>query len=297
MNKLKFLPLAPVIVLLFFCGIIRHDVDEKDYAKLASQKQFDGVGEVFINNEFVGSCVWIRDRFALSAAHLFIAHDFKKDTLRMDGHKIVVNVPVNPRLVSPVNVHLRIRGKKFVLKKINIHPTYLDTSSQGACDLVVLELEQPVKDLPMVQVNERQDELGSTVVGVGFGVFGVADKANEPDEKTVSRKIAGQNTIDSIGGDSYQKNFTLLLSDFDHPTRSDCNKMGSSKPLPLEYICSGGDSGGGLFRQINGNWELIAICSGASTNVEQLLATGYYGQVMEWTRLSVFSEWIKSNTK
>ncbi len=297
MGKLKFLPLAVLIIVLFFCGIIRHDVEDKAYLKLASEKQFDAVGEVFIGDEFKGSCVWIRDRFVLSAAHVFIEYDYRKDTVRTNGYDLIINEPFNPKIVNPARLQLRIKGKKLRVKKITIHPTYLDTASKGACDLVVLELEEPLKDLSALNLNEVQDELRANVVGVGFGVFGVADKANEPDEKTVSRKIAGQNVIDSIGGDIYLKNPTLLFADFDHPTRTDCNKMGSAKPLPLEYICSGGDSGGALFRQVKDKWELIAICSGASTNVEQLLATGYYGQIMEWTRLSVFSDWIKANTK
>jgi secreted trypsin-like serine protease len=73
--------------------------------------------------------------------------------------------------------------------------------------------------------------------------------------------------------------------------------MGSSIPQPLEYICSGGDSGGGLFREGKNGWELIGLCSGAGTNMEMLLATGYYGQTMNWTRVSTFNDWIKQSIK
>lgn len=298
MQKLKWITAGVASLILFFCGIIRHDVDESAYTKLAAQSQFNGVGEVYCKGEFKGSCVWIRDRYVLSAAHVFMEHDFKKDTLRSEGRKLIVNTPVNPRVVNPTDVFLSINGKKLRVKKITMHPSYLDTANDANCDMALLELEEAMKDMTAPVLNEKFNELGASVVGVGYGVFGIADKANEPDaEKSVSRKIAGQNTIDSIGGEKYLGKASLLFADFDHPTRTDCNKTGSSKPLPLEYICSGGDSGGALFRQVNGNWELIAICSGASINVEQLLATGYYGQIMEWTRVSVFADWIKTNTK
>ena len=63
--------------------------------------------------------------------------------------------------------------------------------------------------------------------------------------------------------------------------------------MPLEYMCGGGDSGGGLFRQTQGKWELIGICSGADIDVEQLMKTGYYGQQMHWTHVSLFADWIR----
>lgn len=298
MNNLKFLVFTAAIITLFFCGIIRHDVDESQYTRLASEKQFDGVGEVLCNNSFNGSCVWIRDKFVLSAAHVFFEYDYKPDTIRQNGRRLILNKAYNKRLINPSKVELVIKGKKHKARKITIHPAYLDTTVKGACDIAVIELEEAIKDIQAIPVNEKMNELGSTVVGVGYGVFGIADKPNDMGpEKSISKRLAGQNTIDSIAGDKYQSKPTILFADFDHPTRKDCNKMGSANPLPLEYICSGGDSGGALFRQVNGSWELIAICSGTPVNVKQLLATGYYGQIMEWTRLSVFADWIKTNTK
>lgn len=73
--------------------------------------------------------------------------------------------------------------------------------------------------------------------------------------------------------------------------------MGSATPRPLEYICGGGDSGGGLFRQIENHWELIGICAGSSTDIPQLLKTGYYGQIMSWTRIAGFEKWITEHIK
>ncbi|MBK8644872.1 MAG: hypothetical protein IPN15_22450 [Saprospiraceae bacterium] len=93
--------------------------------------------------------------------------------------------------------------------------------------------------------------------------------------------MPGENVIDSIGGQIYLDRESLLICDFDHPTRNDCNKIGSPVPRPLEYICSGGDSGGGLFRNKNNAWELIGICSGSGVDINQLMKSGYYGHTME----------------
>jgi len=71
--------------------------------------------------------------------------------------------------------------------------------------------------------------------------------------------------------------------------------MGSAKPLPLEYTVAGGDSGGGLFRKNKGKWELIGICSGSEINIDKLMKVGYYGQSMNWVRVSVFEKWIRDS--
>ena len=73
--------LSAMIFLTFFSGIIRHDVDEKIYLKLAAQKQFDCVGRIYKDTLASGSCVLISDRFVLSAAHVFIDSDTRPDTL------------------------------------------------------------------------------------------------------------------------------------------------------------------------------------------------------------------------
>ena len=44
----------------------------------------------------------------------------------------------------------------------------------------------------------------------------------------------------------------VLLSDFDNPNNASDSSWGSSTPLPLEYLIAGGDSGGGLFINVDG---------------------------------------------
>jgi hypothetical protein len=112
-----------------------------------------------------------------------------------------------------------------------------------------------------------------------------------------NEKIAGENTIDSISGPLLNGNPTDLMADFDSPLNPELSVMGDSKPLPLEYCFSGGDSGGGLFREKGGKWELIGICHRSTMTVELLVKYGYYGEIMRWTRVSAFRDWIDKTRK
>lgn len=294
-NKVLLPLLSVTLFLTFFAGIIRHDVDENEYLKLASEKQFDCVGRVYKDTTERGSCVLIGDRFVLSAAHVFIDSDSRSDSIDYNGQKAVVYSAYNDRVTDVSNLYLIFNGQKYKAKSILLHPYYLDNLTKGTCDLALLELEKPVRGIIPIMLNTNFDEQNSNVIGVGYGVSG---PANRPDLVGMyNNKIAGENVVDSIGGQEYLSNSTILFCDFNHPTRKDCNKLGSSTPRPFEYICSGGDSGGGLFRRNNNTWELIGICSGSATDIDQLLKSGYYGQIMEWTRVSAFENWIVQHTR
>ncbi|MDP2209281.1 MAG: trypsin-like serine protease [Bacteroidota bacterium] len=285
-----------LLFFLFFSGIYRHDVDVNEYLSLAKEPQFDCVGQIYKDTIPEGSCVLIHEKYVLTAAHVLIDEDMRPDTIEVDGIKIIAYQYFNARETDVDELLLFFNDKKVKAKRIILHPNYLDTQTQGSCDLAIIELEEPLRDIAPAILNRNYDELNSVVVGVGFGVSG---PANRPDLVAPhNKKIAGENVIDSIAGFKYSGKGTLLFADFDHPKDTlCCNKMGSPEPRPLEYIPSGGDSGGGLFRQKNGKWELIGICSGYGTNVQQLIKSGYYGQIMGWTRVSVLIDWIEEQTK
>jgi len=287
--------LCAIFILTFFSGIIRHDVDEKKYLKLAAKKQFDCVGQIYRDTSATGSCVLISDRFVLSAAHIFIESDTRADTIEHDGQTIVASSSFHYRQADISNLYLVFKGQRVKVKTLWLHPHFLDSLTKRYCDIALIELEKPIKNIKPAKLNNVFNELNSNVVGVGFGVSGTADK---PELVGIhNKKIAGENVVDSIGGQDYLGNKTVLVCDFDHPTREDCNKLGSPIPRPLEYIASAGDSGGGLFRKNNKQWELIGICSGSSFDLGQFMKTGYYGQTMRWTRVSVFTNWIEEQKR
>ncbi|MEI6090807.1 MAG: trypsin-like serine protease [bacterium] len=276
-------------------GIRRHDVKEEQYLDLAKQKQFDCVGHIFQDTIPGATCVLISDRYVLSAAHCFIDSDIRIDTLKIDGLTYYVNQPINERVTDITKCSFQFNGTKAKGKRLIMHPNFRDSLTKGTCDIAVIELAEPITNIIPAKLSTSFDELNSNVVGVGFGASGPANKPEKVDFHNL--KIAGENTIDSLGDVQYNNLPSLMYCDFDHPKRKDCNRMGSPIPLPLEYLSTGGDSGGGLFRQNGNEWELIGIGPGGGTNVDVFRKTGYYGQIMEWRRVSVFADWIKEQMK
>jgi secreted trypsin-like serine protease len=298
-----------LVIVMCHPGITRHDVDEAEYLRLAQEKQFDCVGQVFKNSKESGSCVLIGDRYVLTAAHVLIDFDMRPDTILLKGGtilgsgslrdtipmngfaRIISNTPFNQRATNVASLSVRFKEQSFKVKRITLYQSYLDTTNKGANDIALLELAEPVKAIAPARINTAFDELHANMVGVGYGESGPADR---PELVGLNhKKIAGENVVDSLGGATYDGHESIMLCDFDHPTRTDCNKMGSPVPRPLEYTVSGGDSGGGLFRKKEGKWELIGICASSETNFGQLSKTGYYGEIMGWTRVSVFADWVR----
>ena len=266
---------------------------EKKYLKLGKQKQFDCVGDIG-----VGSGVLINEEYVLSAAHCFVDYDTRPDTLDtlLDGKKVrlVVYVPANPRVTDFSKLYATFNGRKIKVKRGIIHPSYLDSLTKGSCDIALIELEQAVTFIEPAKLSCTFDELHSSVTGIGYGASGRADKPESV--KPEHKKIAGESVVDSLGEPEFENHKTLLFCEFVSPD----NKTGIHVPRPLEYICSGGDSGGGLFRQKGNGWELVGICGGGGggVDIQLLLKTGsYYGQTMSWTRVSPFKSWITEEMK
>lgn len=260
-----------VVFILFFQGIIRHDVPKTKYIGLAAQPEYDCVGRVFYKDKPAGSCVLIGNKTILSAAHVF------------------------PELKSDADISsysFQFKNATYTAEAILIHPDYIKSEKQKA-DLVLITLKQPADVITLPNLNTAFDELKSVVTGAGFGAFG---KGNSTDTRSSGEKIAGENVIDSIVGPDENGKRTILLCDFDSPTPTK-NPLGDAGPLPLEYITTGGDSGGGLFRSKNGKMELVGILHGGGIQLEPFLKYGFYGQVMEWTRVSCYSDWITGHTK
>jgi secreted trypsin-like serine protease len=286
--------LAFLVFLTFVCGIIRHDVPEKKYLRLGKQKQFDCAGDI----ENRGSCVLVSERYVLSAAHCFIDAETKPDTLDtvIDGKRVslVAYVPGSASVTDFSKLTATFNGRKVKVKRGIVYPGYLDSLTRGIGDIALLELEQAVTSIEPARMNCTFDELHSNVTGVGYGASGRADKPESV--KLEHKKIAGQSVVDSLGGPEIEGQRTLLFCEFVSPQ----DKTGIHVARPLEYICSGGDSGGGLFRQKGNDWELVGICGGGGggVDIQLLLKTrSYYGQTMSWTRVSPFIGWITEQMK
>lgn len=274
-------------------GIYRHDVVKKEYTDLGASPEFDCVGRVLKTGEKGdASCVLISEKYLVTAAHVVILTKTKPEEHNMNGVKMTVYKTVSSEPGKPEDFTFRFKGKDYRAKRIMIHPAYLAEDTKGNCDIALVELTERVAGVkPAVPNNNSEWALHKKVTGVGYGASG---PANKPQDVTARlEKIAGENTIDSVGGYRFNGTPTLLMADMDHPDNSSCNKMGAAKPCELEYMLGGGDSGGGLFCQVDGEWRLVGISAGTNTDIQVLLTTGYYGQTMSWTNITPFLTWMK----
>jgi hypothetical protein len=267
------------------------------YTRLAGQPQFSCVGEVRVmdNGQWLplASCVLISDRCLLSAAHCFIGEVTRDTSFMFNGMKVDTYV-VTSRFPEPCSkFRVVLNGRSYGVKKITLYDPSLVHREH---DLSVITLGEDIRNIQPACLNDRFDELGDTVTGVGFGVVSPGDRPNMGEQRHL--KLAGENVIDSMGGFTFGGRPALMYADFDDPdTTRHLNRMGRAVPLPMEYLSSAGDSGGGLFRKRSGQWELIGICKGSDIDLSALLKTGYYGQVSEWIRISLYSDWIKNTIR
>jgi hypothetical protein len=157
--------------------------------------------------------------------------------------------------------------------------------------MTIIELNEDIEQMSFPVLNKNFNELKSIVIGAGYGSSAVG---NNPNSEVLNKKLAGHNVIDKIGGYKYNNKPALIYADFDSPINSKkFNKMGSHKPLPLEYSTNGGDSGGPLFRKNQNELELVGIVAGHEIpKLSSFMKHGHYGSINYWTRISVFHDWI-----
>jgi secreted trypsin-like serine protease len=265
----------------FFCGIYRHDVEKEKYLALARQPQFDCVGSVLLNGKPKGSCVLISQNYVLSAAHVFISN-----SQTSSKHQKIRTFDTNQVYTITFN------GKEYLSEKIIIHPAYFEGYKSNYGDIVLIKLKENVSGVTPATLNTKQNELHREITCVGFGP---ARPANEPVTSIPYGKIAGQNILDSISGTEVNGIQSLFSFDFDNPTDSSNNQMGSGHASNLEYDPTGGDSGGGIFIQNEGSWLLAGIISHGLQRCSS--KDGWYGSTCDATRIIAYKSWIDENKK
>lgn len=299
-HHIKFLT-ASLLFITLTSGVYRHDKPLEEYMAYATQPQFDCVGHMYrqIDGSWhaSGSCVLIDSIHIITAAHCMVDY-LKKDTIvYMNGLKINTWISQGKIALPPTDFWILVNNQYVKPKRILLYPSYLGHKDADIDDIALIELEQPVKGAQNIILNSTPDELGDTVMIVGYGA--VAKGLTTEYSQTYSVKMAGQNIIDSIGRSEQNGLRTMLFCDFDMPfgkDKQDCNKMGADVALPLEFGIQGGDSGGGLFRMKNNNLQLIGITSYSDGAMpKNFKKYGYYGEICGWTRIAAFHSWLKAN--
>lgn len=253
------------LVLLTALIITRDDIDDARYRELGARTEFASAVRIVSDSGGSGSGVVIAPRWVLTAAHVVHGRPIERLTVVIGTQRLAVRRAV-------------------------VHPVYLSVTGgldRTAGDHALLELsaDAPVTPIPISTVLPSTGTL-VTMVGYGVGGPGAVD--------TAGTLRGAQNRIDQVGGKV--RSFTLadhlILTDFDVPGLESRNAMGSATAEPLEGLASGGDSGGGLFAEVDGRWKLIGTFSVSMVNLAGAVSKQYAGSTNLFVGVAPHYEWI-----
>jgi hypothetical protein len=297
--KLRIKYLVTLIFLwnLGFAGIVLDGKSKKQSKKYADKTEFNCIGKIFQNEIFVGSCVLISNKIVLSAAHVFITHEFRTDTIQMNGQIVIANVPISNEIGDIHSYQLIFGNKKYKIEKIKMYEQYINAGYKGDADIALVELTESVSNVENANLANFISSINDTITSVGYGPLFTINESFAQSLYKKQIKNAGNNIIDSLGGEIIVDHPTKIYTDLD------CNHLSNKKSNPndiaynIEYLPTGGDSGGGLFEFRNGKYYLIGLCSGTFFDIKKQAQSGYCGQIGIYTSLLPFKLWISDYIK
>jgi secreted trypsin-like serine protease len=250
---------APLLALCPAATII-DGTDPQDYRNLALQ--FPSVGKV-TGSVFNGSGVLIADRWVLTAGHIAL---------------------------SKVGGTFAVGGQNYTIKSTIAHPDYKFPGNFS--DIALLELTTAVTTVTpasMIKLASSAELLkrSSTWVGHGFGGTGITGAQSPLDHRAFT------NIID-VFGPTYGLTSTAFISDFDNPDGSTMTFGSDPSATPFEGNVASGDSGGGVFIDIDGVAHLAGITSFTGEFVSG--NNSKYGSISGANDLQQFHQWITDTT-
>jgi len=258
--------------------IIRHDVEAERY--LAKSNEFPAVVAVdsFQEQELV---VYDKIDELLKPSLVPAARLEPKFYTRYDGMGSLVRpdwVLSAAHVATELSLDKKITVGKtdYSIQQIVLHPNFRNyglSKEIAEHDIALIQLDQSVKDVPILPLYIEADELEKVVTFVGRGDFGTG--LIGPD-KVDGKMRKATNQVEEVDKQ-------WLIFKFDAPPGG----------TALEGISGPGDSGGPALLEVDGGWAIAGVSSGQKSDG---FGEGYYGVREYYTRVSKYVDWIESVT-
>jgi len=258
---------------------IRDDVADSEYTGFADTN-FQSVGFVYGADES-GSATLIAPNWIMTAGHVGQA---------------LLNTLSNPDRGFRLADDLSVNSPSYDYDQVFIDPLFNQSQSLDH-DIALIHLTGAgVTNVTPLGLDGSAVSIGSTVASVGYGATGTGLTGDIITNNTLRRGF--ENVVDALNYGQGTGNFLPgYIADFDNPqgTANTLGFLGSSPyPLHLEGCLANGDSGSGMFTQVNGQWELAGVGSYVASPNNEGAVTSFYGDVSGWADTYQDLAWISN---
>lgn len=256
--------------------LIRHDIDPENY--LADENNYPAVFPLSDTGKMKeGVATLIHKKWAVTAAHCAVdlhKADFENYpfSVKVGGQENIIIQAIAPEQVGSVKM---IRDSSGKLRKVKVKVR------DQSFDIALLKLKDEVKHISPISLYRHEDEVGKSILLLGWGDFGTGDKGLPKFQLVNDGKFrVATNKITETKGN-------YLIFQFDKPDSQDV--------LRLEGVNGPGDSGGPALVDTESGMQLIGISSrGRYKSILRTIVDrqGRYGWQEYYIRVSKMYSWI-----